>query len=330
MRLLIYEPSFRRLEAEIAALGPAVEPLLMSRAGDVTLNGAPVAADAVNADAAWTNADVFFGPVARAFMVSMLKSPDLKWVQSGAAGFDNPVFQQIVQKGAKLTTSHGQAVGMADYVMWGVLDALQGGPGRRAAQAAREWARHPFREIAGQRWVIVGFGAIGKGVADRAHAFGAHVTGVRRNPTADPSADRIAAQGDLPALLPETDVVVLACPLTAETRHMADAGFFGAMKPGSIFVNVGRGGLVDEPALLAALDNGVPEHAVLDVFETEPLPTESRFWDHPRVTLTPHSSGMSAGNTARNDALFLDNLRRFVQGEPLTNEADPKDVLAGG
>ena len=78
MRLLIYEPSFRRLEAEIAALGPAVEPLLMSRAGDVTLNGAPVAADAVNADAAWTNADVFFGPVARAFMVSMLKSPDLK------------------------------------------------------------------------------------------------------------------------------------------------------------------------------------------------------------------------------------------------------------
>jgi phosphoglycerate dehydrogenase-like enzyme len=330
MRLLIYEPSFRRLEAEIAALGPAVEPLLMSTAGEVTLNGAPVSAEAVNADAAWTNADVFFSPVARAFMVAMLKSPDLKWVQSGAAGFDNPVFQQVVQKGARLTTSHGQAVGMADYVLWGVLDALQDGPKRRAAQAAGEWTRHPFREISGQRWAIVGFGAIGKGVADRARAFGAHITGVRRNPTADPSADRIAAQGDLPALLPEADVVVLACPLTAETRHMADAALFGAMKPGSIFVNVGRGGLVDEPALLAALDKGVPEHAVLDVFETEPLPTESPFWAHPRVTLTPHSSGMSAGNTSRNDALFLDNLRRLGRGEPLTNEADPKDVLAGG
>lgn len=330
MRLLIHETSYRRLEADIAAMGPAVEPLVMSASGEVTLNGAPVAAEAVNADAAWTNADVFFSPVARAFMVAMLKSPGLKWVQSGAAGFDNPVFGQIIQKGAALTTSHGQAVGMADYVLWGVLDALQGGPKRRAAQAAGEWTRHPFREISGQRWVIVGFGAIGQGVAVRARAFGAHITGVRRNPAADPAADRIAAQADLPSLLPEADVVVLACPLTAETRHMADAAFFNAMKPGSIFVNVSRGGLVDEPALLAALDKSVPEHAVLDVFETEPLPAESTFWSHPRVTLTPHSSGMSAGNAVRNDALFLDNLKRFAAGEPLRNQADPKDVLAGG
>lgn len=329
MRLLIFENSYRRLEAEIAALGPAVEPLVMSASGEVTLHGQAVAAEAVDADAAWTNADVFFSPVARPFMVAMLKSPGLKWVQSGAAGFDNPVFGQIVQKGAALTTSHGQAVGMADYVLWGVLDALQGGPKRRAAQAAREWTRHPFREISGQNWVIVGFGAIGKGVAERARAFGARVTGVRRNPAADPSADRIAAQADLPGLLPDADVVVLACPLTAETRHMADAAFFGAMKPGSIFVNVGRGGLVNEPALLAALDRGVPEHAVLDVFEAEPQPADGPFWAHPRVTMTPHSSGMSAGNAARNDALFLDNLKRFVAGEPLRNLADPKDVLAG-
>lgn len=329
MRLLIHETSFRRLQAEIAALGPAVEPLIMSASGDVTLGGEAVPTDAVNADAAWTNSDVFFSPVARTFMVAMLKSPELKWVQSGAAGFDNPVFGQIIQKGAKLTTSHGQAVGMADYVLWGVLDALQGGALRRAAQAAREWTRHPFREISGQRWVIVGFGAIGQGVAVRARAFGARITGVRRNPAAAPAADRIAAQADLPGLLPDADVVVLACPLTAETRHMADAAFFAAMKAGAIFVNVGRGGLVDEPALLAALEKGVPEHAVLDVFETEPLPAQSPFWAHPRVTLTPHSSGMSAGNAARNDALFLDNLKRFVAGEPLRNEADPKDVLAG-
>jgi phosphoglycerate dehydrogenase-like enzyme len=328
MRLLIYEPSYRRLQAQIDAV-PGVESLVFGKDGAVTLSGAAAPAEAVDADAAWTNADVFFSPVARAFMVAMLKSPSLKWVQSGAAGFDNPVFGQIVQKGAALTTSHGQAVGMADYVLWGVLDALQGGSVRRAAQAAREWTRHPFREISGSTWVIVGFGAIGKGVADRARAFGAHIIGVRRNPDLDPSADRIAAQPDLPALLPDADVVVLACPLTAETRHMADAAFFGAMKAGAIFVNVGRGGLVDEPALLAALDRGVPEHAVLDVFETEPLPTESRFWDHPRVTLTPHSSGMSAGNAPRNDALFLDNLTRFAAGQPLTNLADPKDVLAG-
>ncbi len=95
MRLLIYEPSFRRLEAEIAALGPAVEPLLMSASGEVSLHGGPVPEDQVAADAAWTNADVFFSPVARAFMVAMLKSPGLKWVQSGAAGFDHPASEFI-------------------------------------------------------------------------------------------------------------------------------------------------------------------------------------------------------------------------------------------
>src|SRR5690349_3483346 len=329
MRLMMHERSWARNRDALEALGGAIQPLLINDAGEIALSGVAVTTDEAQPDAAWANTDTFFSGAGRNFMAAALKSANLKWVQSGAAGFDNPVFGQIVQKGAALTTSHGQAVGMADYVLWGVLDALQGGSGRRAAQAARDWKRQPFREIAGSSWVIVGFGAIGKGVAERARAFGAHITGVRRNQDLDPSADRIAAQGDLPTLLPDADVVVLACPLTAETRHMADAAFFGAMKPGSIFVNVGRGGLVDEPALLAALDRGVPEHAVLDVFETEPLPAESRFWAHPRVALTPHSSGMSAGNAPRNDALFLDNLTRFAAGQPLVSLADPKDVLAG-
>jgi phosphoglycerate dehydrogenase-like enzyme len=329
MRLLIYEPSYRRLEAEILALGPVVEPLVMAPSGEVTLHGQPVPAEQVGAEAAWTNADVFFGSCARTFMVAMLKSPGLKWVQSGAAGFDNAVFGQIVQKGAALTTSHGQAVGMAEYVLWGVLDALQNGQARRARQADRIWERVSFREINGSRWLIVGFGAIGRGVADRARAFGAHITGVRRNLAADDSADRIVAQAEIPNLLPESDVVVLCCPLTAETRHLANDAFFRAMKPGAVLVNVGRGGLVDEPALLAALARGVPEHAVLDVFETEPLPAESPFWAHPRVTLTPHASGSTEGQGTRNDQLFLENIRRYVSGEPLLNIADPRDVLAG-
>lgn len=328
MRLLIYEPSFRRLEAEIAALGSAVEPLIMNKAGEVSLHGRPVAMEDVAAEAAWTNSDVFFSPAVRPFMVALLKSPDLKWVQSGAAGVDDPVFGQIVRKGARLTTSHGQAVGMADYVLWGVLDILQQGAGRRAAQAARTWTRIPFREIAGTRWLVIGFGAIGQAVGVRARAFGAEVIGVRRNPAPDAAADRIASVSDLPALLPDADVVVLACPLTAETRGLANAPFFAAMKPDAILVNVGRGGLVDEPELLAALDRGVPGHAVLDVFEVEPLPSDSPFWGHPKVTLTPHASGMSEGNAARNDALFLENLRRYLAGERLRNEADPKDVLS--
>lgn len=326
MRLLIYEPSYRRLAGSISFQG--VEPVLMNDKAELALDGRSISLADAAVEAAWANADVWFGPAARDYSVSLLKSPTLKWLQSGAAGFDHPIFGQLVARGVRLTTSHGQAVGTAEYVVAGVLDHFQGGPARRAAQGAGEWKRMRFREVNGSRWVIIGFGAIGEGVARRVKAFGAHVTGVRRAQDPHPSADAIASLGDLPNLLPGADVVVLACPLTPETRHVADAGFFGAMKEGSVLVNVGRGGLVDEPALLAALDRGVPEHAVLDVFETEPLPPESPFWGHPRVSLTPHNSGATDGQNARNDELFLENLGRYARGEPLLSEADPKDVLS--
>lgn len=326
MRILIYEPSYRRLAGSISSLG--VEPVLMNDKAELTLDGRPVSLEDAAPEAAWANADVWFGPVARDYSVNLLKASSLKWLQSGAAGFDHPIFGQLVSRGVKLTTSHGQAVGMAEYVLAGVLDHFQRGPERRAAQAAGDWKRIRFREVNGSHWVIVGFGAIGEGVARRARAFGARVTGVRRAQDPHPSADAIAALADLPRLLPEADVVVLACPLTPETRHVANAAFFAAMKPGSVLVNVGRGGLVDEPALLAALDRGVPEHAVLDVFETEPLPADSPFWKHPRVSLTPHNSGATDGQNSRNDELFLENLGRYARGEPLLNLADPKDVLS--
>jgi len=328
MRLLIYEPSYRRLGAAISGLGGDVEPVLMHDDASLTLGGHPVTLDAARIEAAWANNETFFGPAARDYSVAMLKSPTLKWLQSGAAGFDHPIFGQLVERGVRLTTSHGQAVGMADYVLWGVLDHFQRGPERRAGQAAHEWLRLKFRDLAGTHWLVIGFGAIGQGVAERARAFGAKVTGVRRNPAPHPAAEAIARPEQIHQLLPQADVVVLSPPLTAETRHLADARFFAAMKPGSVLVNVGRGGLVDEPALLAALDHGVPEHALLDVFQTEPLPSDSPFWDHPRVTLTAHASGITDGQAMRNDALFLENLGRYVRGEPLLSEADPKDVLA--
>lgn len=328
MRLLIHERSYGRIKPAVDAHGAAIDLLLIDDAGVITSKGAVVSPDEARPEVGWANAETFFSGAARPFMAAALKSPDLRWVQSGAAGFDNPVFGKIVEKGARLTTSHGQAVGMADYVLWGVLDILQRGPERRAAQAAGQWERTAFREVDGSNWTIVGFGAIGAGVARRARAFGATITGVRRSGAADPAADRMASLADLPVLLPDTDVLVLAAPLTAATRHIADAHAFARMKPGSILVNVGRGPLVDEPALLAALDRGAPSHAVLDVFDVEPLPKDSPFWTHPRVILTPHSSGMSAGNAARNDALFLENLSRYLAGRPLQNEATAEEVLA--
>ncbi|MFN9926950.1 MAG: NAD(P)-dependent oxidoreductase, partial [Phenylobacterium sp.] len=196
-------------------------------------------------------------------------------------------------------------------------------------QAARLWTRRAFREVAGSHWVILGFGAIGQGIAERARAFGAEITAVRRNPDPHPLADRMVPPARFADVAAEADVLVLCAPATAETRHIANAALFERMKSGSVFVNVGRGALVEEPALLAALDRGAPGHAVLDVFETEPLPTDSPFWAHPAVTMTPHASGVSSGNAPRNDALFLENLELWVAGKPLRNVADPKDVRAG-
>ncbi|MBU1375306.1 MAG: D-2-hydroxyacid dehydrogenase [Alphaproteobacteria bacterium] len=329
MRLLIHERAYRRNEAAIAAHGPAVEPLLLTDAGEVTLNGAALSLEDARPEAAWANSDVFFGGGMRAFASATLKSPDLKWVQSGAAGYDNAIFGQFVQKGAALTTSHGQAVGIADYVLWGVLDVYQDGPARRADQTTHTWKRLPYRELEGSRWVVLGFGAIGHGVAVRAKAFGAHVTGVRRSGGSDPAADRMVTPAQFLDVIADADVVALCAPATPETRHIANAEAFGRMKPGSVLVNVGRGALVDEPALLAALAAGAPSHAVLDVFEVEPQPADSPFWDHPQVTMTPHAAGMSSGNAPRNDALFLENLGRYLAGQPLENVADPKDVLGG-
>jgi phosphoglycerate dehydrogenase-like enzyme len=327
-RVLIYEPSFRRIEGRLSALRD-LEVVLMARDGAVSLNGAPVSPEDAAPEVGWTNADLFGDAPIRAYISALLKSPNLKWVQSGAAGFDDPIFRRIVEKGARLTTNHSQAVGISEYVLASVLDHLQRGSERRAAQAEGRWARLPYREVAGSHWLIVGFGAIGQAVARKARAFDARVTGVRRSPGSHDAADAMATPDELQYVLGDADVVVLCAPLSSGTTNLVDAKFLAAMKPGSVLVNVGRGGLIDEAALLAALDKGVPEQAILDVFATEPLPADSPFWRHPRVTLTGHASALGSGLAARGDALFLANLAGYLAGEPLANAVSAETVLAG-
>jgi phosphoglycerate dehydrogenase-like enzyme len=328
-RLLAYEPSLKHIQGRLPPAARDIEFVLVDQAGGLKLNGRDISIEEAEPEIGWMTVELFGSPAARNFFIALLKAPSLRWVQSAAAGFDNPAFKSLVEKGARLTTNNAQADSMAEYVLWGVLEHFQRGSDRRKAQAAHEWARLPYREIGRMRWLIIGFGAIGQAVAKRAGAFGAHVTGVRRTAGAHPLADAMATPEEVKSLLPDADVVVVLVPLSPATAGMVDAAFLGAMKPGSMLVNVGRGDLVDEPALLAALDAGLPEHALLDVFHEEPLPADSRFWDHPRVTLTGHASSIGDGLAARGAALFLDNLDRYLGGRPLLNEADPKDVLAG-
>ena len=323
IRLLISEPALKRVAADLAIHGDLLDLLVVGADGVIRHGGEVVSEDDAQPDAGWMSAD---GMGTRAMPVALLKSRNLTWVQSGAAGVDNPIWRQLIDKGAVLTTGHGQAISIAEFILGEVLAHFQRIGERRAEQAAHRWTRLPFREIAGTRWLIIGFGAIGQAVAERALGFGAHITGVRRSGKPDPLADRMGKLADVKVLSADADVVVLAAPLNAETQNMADAGFLAAMMPGSVLVNVGRGGLVDEAALLAALDAGAPDFAVLDVFHAEPQPADGPFWDHPKVAMAPHASAFGSGQARRNDEIFLENLRRRLTGEPVLYPADPRDL----
>lgn len=306
MRVLLSETAARRFGDRIRAVVADAE---LVHDGD--------------ADIAWATADLFDEGTARDFFVAVLKAERLRWLQSPAAGLDAPIWPPLLDRGVRLTTSHVQAVSIAEFVLGQVLAHYQRPERWRDAQARQVWERpERFREVHRSRWLVIGMGAIGTAVAERASAFGAEVVGARRS-----ASSGTITLAEVPDALPDADVVVLAMPATAEARRFADGAFLGRMKERSVLVNVARGSVVDEPALLAALDRGVPELAILDVFESEPLPEDSPFWSHPRVWVTPHASASGWGSVERGAELFLDNLRRWNAREPLLEEVTMDDVL---
>lgn len=316
MELLVYENAYRRMtEALHADVVVRVQEDGTLRRGDDT-----VEAEDLQLDAAYAAPGMFGGGGAKGFFRTLLKSSSARWFHSGAAGLDDPVFPRIAAKGVVMTVNDAAAVGMSEYVLAEVLAHFQGIGERRRLQAAREWQKLDFREVAGSTWLIIGFGAIGRAVAVRAKAFGATVIGIRNDPSKGGPADEVFGTDALPHLLPRADVVVIATPLTDSTRDMVNGDFLVKVKEGSVLVNVGRGAIVDEDALLAALGSGKLAHAVLDVFRTEPLPADSPLWAHPKISMTSHTSALGSGFLGRSDALFIDNLRRFRAGEPLRNQ----------
>jgi phosphoglycerate dehydrogenase-like enzyme len=167
---------------------------------------------------------------------------------------------------------------------------------------------------------VIGMGGIGSAVAIGARAFGARVIGCRRRPMGDEPVDMFVSPADLRNVVDDADVVVVAAPANASTHRLIDASFLALMQPGSILVNVSRGSLVDQEALVAALDRGVPDLAVLDVFDAEPLPAEHPFWTHPSVVVTPHNAALGEGRYQRQADLFKVNLDRYLAGQPLFND----------
>jgi len=288
--------------------------------------GQAVDADAIDPEVIWFSLDSYAGGLMGALVGRTLKAASPRWVQVFSAGIDAPIFKTIMEKGLRLSRSGAQAIPIAEYVVAHALSLQVPIEAQAARQRERVWKSTPYRELAHTRWVLIGYGNIGREIAKRIKPFGVDLTVVRHSPGAAELADRTQALKDLPAVLPEADVVVLACALNDETRGMCDEAFFRRMKPGAVLINIGRGGLVDEDALRSGLDRDQPGHAVLDVFRTEPLPEDSWFWDHPKVRVSAHTSNSGDGNAARGDELFLENLRRYLAKEPLLNEADPREV----
>ncbi|MAT06753.1 MAG: hydroxyacid dehydrogenase [Acidimicrobiaceae bacterium] len=258
----------------------------------------------------------------RQFMAACVRCPNLQWFQGSFAGTDHPVFQSLIERGVQFNTGSGAtAPAIAETVIMYLLALSRDLPAMLRDQAQRHWNQRRVVELAGRRLGIVGFGAIGHEVATRAEGLGMHVVGLRRTP--DPT-DRFETWSNdrFVELLEWADAVVVAAPLTDATRGMFDADAFARMKPGSWFVNVGRGPIVDEAALIDALVTGHLGGAGLDVFETEPLPVESPLWELPNVIVTAHCSGDSDPADERAVDIIMENVRRRAAGEPLLNQVD--------
>ncbi len=280
------------------------------------------------ADIAFFSGDIF-PAYSRSFFSATQSAANLRWLHVFNAGVDNPVFQRMLDRGVRLSTSSGStAKPIAQTAIGGMLMLARGFPGWGEAQRQHQWqqvspADAPV-DLDSQTLVVLGVGAIGNEIARLAMAIGLHVIGVRRSPKRDGDhVHEIHPPSALAGLLPRADWLALACPLTEETRGIIDAQALARLPRGARVLNIARGEVIDEPALIAALQSGHLGGAYLDVFATEPLPPESPLWDLPNVIVTPHNSAIAAGNDARTVQYFLRNLRAWGRGEPLENEVRP-------
>jgi len=281
---------------------------------------------------------------AEAFDRLLLRAPRMAWVHSASAGVERVLTPASLERGLVITNARGVfSRPIAEYVLMMILAVSRRLPQLLELQREHTWQPLEGAELRDVTVGIVGLGSIGRAVGALATAFGCRVVAVRRRTEAGADAhpsdagvthehddralgeimlDRVLGPEALPELLAESDFIVLAAPLTPETEDMINDETLAHVKPGAWLINVARGRLVDEHALLRALRDGSLGGAVLDAFREEPLPATSPFYDLPNVIVTPHTSWSSGRVLDRSVGLFCENLRRFRRGEPLLNVVD--------
>lgn len=249
----------------------------------------------------------------------------LRWIHSSAAGVGATLFPALIESGVTLTNSRGvQSASIAEHILAVVLAWRRRLPDAVRRQMSRTWAQDELSAIAAPplrdtRVLIVGMGSIGREAAALLERVGMRVRGVGRQ-----ARDGMPGADSLPDLLPDADVVLITAPHTPQTEHLFDGAMLARMKPGSLLVNVGRGRIIDEVALIEALRGGTPGAAALDVFDREPLAASSPLWEMENVIVTPHVAGFGSGFWEGVVQLFASNLERWRAGQPLENVVDKK------
>ena len=276
---------------------------------------------------------------ADAFDRLLVRAPRLIWVHSATSGVERALTPVALERRLVVTNARGVfSRPIAEYVLMMILAVSRRLPQLLELQRERTWQPLEGAELRDVTVGIVGLGSIGRSVGALATAFGCRVVAVRRRGEAGSSSsgrddeeepfgemvlDRVGGPEMLPELLAESDFIVLAAPLTSETEQMINAQTLAMVKPGAWLINVARGRLIDERALIRALREGEVGGAVLDTFRDEPLPATSPFYDLPNVIVTPHTAWSSGRVLDRSVELFCENLRRFAKGDPLLNVVDP-------
>lgn len=248
---------------------------------------------------------------------ALFAAPSLRWVQCGGAGVDHLVPWDA--RRVTVTNASGIHVDiLAEYALCAILMFSLKFPVFARQQRQHHWQNYDLPSVRGKTLVVVGFGKIGRGLAARAKALGMRVIGLRTKAGASPHAAKVLAIGRLKEAVAVADFLALTLPLTARTRNLIDAAVIAAVKPGARLINISRGGVVDEAALIRALRAGQISEAAIDVFADEPLAADSEFWDLPNVFLTPHTGDPENWESTVAD-LFCDNLDRWMQGKKMKN-----------
>lgn len=283
--------------------------------------------DCARIDVAYLSRDLRFDALYPLFCEAVVAAGHLKWVHFASAGISQyPYLAGLIERRVKLTTSAGaNGIPVGETTIGAILMFARGFPRWLDAQRRRVWepmrGEDVPRDLSHQTIVIVGLGTIGATVARFCRALGMHVIGVRRSPRQpDAPVDEMRTLGELNLVLPRADWIVLACPHTEETHHLISAKTLARLPPGAHVINVSRGGVVDERALIEALESGHLGGAYLDVFEREPLPPDSPLWGMTNVLISPHDASVASGNEKRAAEMFAANLARFARAEPMHNE----------